>query len=168
MYKSLYPSITSEFNMAPNTIIGHINILDKAYDDENRFNRDNIKYKREGQFIDDLQSHVWIEFFHRWFKFASYEEMYDDVIYYWEYIKRPNGNLHIHYPDGSVPAFKRLAREDTTYSPFIKIRSERDRQLFTGERKVIIPKFDFESTGFKSFTDIFNYYQQNPVRRING
>ena len=57
---------------------------------------DEIKWKREAQFMDDLQSHNWIEFFHRWFHFGSYEDVYDDVIEYFTKVKYPMGVLTYH------------------------------------------------------------------------
>ena len=79
-YARLYPSILQEFNIAPNTQIGKLILKDKIYDGENRSNND--KYSREGQFMEDLQSHVYLEFAERWFHLGGYEDLYDDVIEY--------------------------------------------------------------------------------------
>ena len=79
-YKSLYPSILREFNIAPNTQIGQLQIPNKIHNKENRI-RDS-KWIRSGQFMEDLHSHVWIEFAERWFNFASYENLYNDIIEY--------------------------------------------------------------------------------------
>lgn len=161
-YTALYPSITSEFNAAPHTIIGHLNIPTQVYYNENRFGRDNIKWKREGQFMDDLQSHVWIEFFHRWFHFANYSEMYHDVIEYFTSYKTPNGKLHIHNQYGAIPMFEKVPDEKPNM--FVRIESERDLKLSTGETKVNIPTFQFNER-FKSFKDIDDYYSHNKLER---
>ena len=77
-YASLYPSIINEMNMAPNTQIGKILIDKMIYDMENKYNKDT--FDRGGKFIEDLHSHNIIEFCHRWLKYASYSELYDDII----------------------------------------------------------------------------------------
>ena len=86
-YKSLYPSILREFNIAPNTQIGQLQLPDKIHDKENRIL--DSKWLRAGEFMEDLQSHVWIEFCARWFHMAGYEELYDDIIYYYTNIEMP-------------------------------------------------------------------------------
>ena len=163
-YKSLYPSITSEFNMGPNTIIAHLTIPEIVYEFENRFKRDSVKYKREGQFMEDLQSHVWLEFFHRWFHLASYGEMYDDVIEYYTRIKNAYGKLNIHKPNGRISPFEKVPYKNNRKNAFIKIRSEDDDKLYKGEKKIIIPTFEFNDQ-FKTFNDIYEYYQTNKMVR---
>ena len=155
-YKALYPSITSEFNMSRTTLIGHVNIPDKVYEFENRFNRDDIKWKREAQFMDDLQSHNWIEFFSRWFHFAGYEEMYDDVIEYFTNIKYPNGILTYHdFDDVS-------SKPEGNRELFVYCKDERDfdiaHAMACGDKnKFNQPKFNFENSDFNNFTEIFNF-----------
>ena len=119
-YRALYPSITSELNMSPNTIIAHLIIPVQLYADENRFGRAEYKYKREGQFMEDLQSHQWITFFSRWFHLATYSEMYDDLIEYYTSVLRPMGKLDLHSPDGKRYAFTKVSRECRYGSPFIR------------------------------------------------
>lgn len=155
-YKSLYPSITSEFNMSRSTLIAHVNIPNKVYEFENRFHRDDIKWKREAQFMDDLQSHNWIEFFHRWFHFAGYEEMYDDVIEYFTKIKYPSGFLTFHdFDDVSGKP------EEDNRSMFVQCKNERDlaivNSIASGNRDLFNqPRFEFEKSDFNNFTEIFD------------
>ena len=80
-YKRLYPSITQQNNMAPNTVIGKINIPDKIWNKENPLH--NPKYNRSGNFIEDLVTKNWINFGHRWFGLPDYLTMYHNVIEYW-------------------------------------------------------------------------------------
>ena len=154
-YKSLYPSITSEFNMSRTTLIGHLNIPNKIYEFENRFHRDDIKWKREAQFMDDLQSHNWIEFFSRWFHFAGYEEMYDDVIEYFTHVKYPSGILTYHdFDDVSN-------KPEGNRELFVHCNNQRDfdivHAMACGDKnKFVQPKYDFDKTDFNNFTDIFN------------
>lgn len=163
-YKSLYPSITCEFNMAPNTIIAHLNIPEIVYQFENRFNREAKAYRREGQFMEDLQSHVWLEFFTRWFNFASYGEMYDDVIEYYTREANAYGKLNIHLSNGKIPLFEKVPYKNNKKKAFIKINSEMDNKLYNGEKNIEIPAFKFDDK-FKSFNDIYEYYQVNQLKR---
>lgn len=79
VYKSLYPSIMSEFNIAPNTQIGRIEIHDKIYANENAYNIPEEKYSRGGEFIENLVTDNMIEYCHRWFHLSNIEQMIDDV-----------------------------------------------------------------------------------------
>lgn len=79
-YTRLYPSTMQEFGIAPNTILGAIQIPDKIYENENKAN--DSKFSRSGVFIDELCSGCYIEFCKRWFNMAGYEDIYDDVIEY--------------------------------------------------------------------------------------
>lgn len=76
-YKSLYPSILMEFNIAPNTQIGIINIANKVWKGENPFGYE--KYFRGGQFIEDFKSGVFIEFCERWLHLAGYKDFIKDM-----------------------------------------------------------------------------------------
>lgn len=150
----MYPSVASEFNTAPNTIIAHLTIPEKVYEFENRFGRDSVKYRREGQFMEDLQSHVWMEFFHRWFGFASYGEMYDDVIEYFSDYKYPMGELCIHDSQGRMPLSQKIPYNDSRPSLSVKIMSDRDAELLMNRGKIDIPTFDFGE--YNSFTQIYD------------
>lgn len=155
-YKSLYPSITSEFNMSPSTIIGHLNIPNKVYEFENRFHRDEIRWNREAQFMDDLQSHNWIEFFHRYFNYGNYEDVYDDVIEYFTKVKYPDGILTYHDFDdiSGTP-------ETDNRSLFVRCCNMRDFKIIDsfamGDKSIADqPKFDFNNTNYNNFNDIFS------------
>ena len=76
-YKSLYPSITRENNLAPNTIEAKIFIEGEMHEKENVFFDE--YYDRGGQYIEDLISENYIEFAHRWLGFANIREMLEDV-----------------------------------------------------------------------------------------
>lgn len=76
-FKALYPSCMRQMNMAPNTIIGFIDIPNPVFENENRYHVD--RFVRGGSFLEDLQSHVFLEFGSRWFHLADYAELYDDV-----------------------------------------------------------------------------------------
>lgn len=86
-FKSEYPSEMREFNIAANTQIGLVKIDKKIHNKENRFNYEN--YSRGGQFLEDLHSHVYIEFCERWLHYAGYEDLMDDVKEYFTIIRMP-------------------------------------------------------------------------------
>ena len=82
-YKSLYPSIILENNIAPNTQIGRIIIDEKVYENENAYM--NEKYSRGGEFIENLVTDNPIEFCKRWLHLAGFKEFMQD---YYEYCNR--------------------------------------------------------------------------------
>ena len=75
-YKSLYPSIAREHNMAPNTQVGKLVIPSPVYDNENPFKYE--FYYRGGRFIMDFNNGNYLEFGKRWFHLASIREFIDD------------------------------------------------------------------------------------------
>ena len=81
-YKSLYPSIDLENNIAPNTQIGKIIIEEQVYNNENRYGND--KYERGGEFIENLVCDNIILFAHRWFRLANFKEMLSDIDEYYK------------------------------------------------------------------------------------
>ena len=83
-YKALYPSTAIQNNMGPNTQIGKVLIDTTVHELENPFN--NQFYDRGGQFLEDLVSGDILEFAHRWFGFASYKELLDDILEYFTII----------------------------------------------------------------------------------
>ena len=80
-YKSLYPSIMREFNVAPNTQIGKLYIPEQIWKDENKYHLDH--FDRGGKFNEDIQSHNWIPFCHRWLHMANYKELLSDINEYY-------------------------------------------------------------------------------------
>lgn len=80
-YKALYPSTAIQNNMGPNTQIGKIIIDKPVHKLENPFG--NTFYDRGGQFLEDYTSGDILEFTKRWFGFASYRELLDDIIEYY-------------------------------------------------------------------------------------
>jgi hypothetical protein len=78
-FKALYPSIMREFNIAPNTQIGRIEIDHKIYNNENAYHIDEDKYSRGGEYIENLVTDNFIEFSHRWLKLANIVELIEDI-----------------------------------------------------------------------------------------
>ena len=92
-YKALYPSLMREHNIAPNTQIGMLYIPNKIWDGENPFRKPEGIYKdqfnRSETFIENFASHNYIEFGHRWFGLATYEEMLEDIYEYFNTVEHP-------------------------------------------------------------------------------
>lgn len=84
-YTRMYPSIAQQFNMAPNTQIGRIEIPNVVYSEENKLH--NPKFNRAGAFIEDYLSDNYIEFMHRWFGLGNFEEVYKDIFEYFTYFE---------------------------------------------------------------------------------
>lgn len=147
-YKSLYPSIMREFNIAPHTQIGRIIIDEPVHDKENRFDFD--KYVRGGAFLDELQTQSYLEFCSRWLHMGTYENLIDDIISYFNDIKSryrspkifdTNGNINmIHFinPDVEPPKFISYHEDDKpirvfqTYQP---INKEKLNEILDGYNK---------------------------------
>ena len=94
-FKRLYPSLTQEYNMAPNTLIGKIEIPQRVYDNENGLH--NPKYTRSGQFIEDLTSDNPILFCHRWLHVGNVREVYTDILEYYNRYEIPCIDLQDRY-----------------------------------------------------------------------
>lgn len=100
LYASLYPSIYRQFNLGPNTQIGMIIIPDQISDHENR--QKNPAYTRGGQFIEDFQSHVWLEVGTRWFGLADVTELIRDTNEFFTNIVSPMYGLRVHDDNGLI------------------------------------------------------------------
>ena len=116
MFKSLYPSLMGEFNIAPNTQIGKIEIREKVYDGENAYHIEPEKYSRGGEFIENLVTDNHIEFCHRWFKLANVEEMIEDVDEYYnrfgfgKYSNLISAGYGSNYTEGISPVLPTASR----------------------------------------------------------
>jgi len=86
-YKSLYPSIDRQFNMAANTQIGMITIPNQLREDENKY--DFKYYTRGGAFLEDIHSGNIIETVYRWLNGANYNELIKDTIEYFSNVVNP-------------------------------------------------------------------------------
>lgn len=84
-YKSLYPSIMLEFNIAPNTQVGRIIIPEKVYQNENVYKTEEDKYSRSGEFIENLVTDNIIEYCKRWFHLAGFTEFLEDLNEFYNY-----------------------------------------------------------------------------------
>ena len=94
-YKSLYPNITLEHNIASNTLIGRIDIPEQVYLYENMY-RD-PKYQRSGQYIENMVCENYIVFCNRWFHLATFMELLEDMReYYQKFVPNFTANNQIH------------------------------------------------------------------------
>lgn len=116
-YARLYPSVIQEFNMAPNTQIGKIFIDKEIHDKENPFG--DIRYDRGGAFIEDIQSHVYLEFGSRWLHLAEYADLIEDVKEYFTTIMMPSGPLEV----SSEGLIKPLIQCNGLQTPLIQLNN---------------------------------------------
>lgn len=131
-FKALYPSITRENHMSPDTIIGKIFIPQKVHDLENPYY--NPHYDRGGQFLEDLTSGNPLEFNKRWFGLAGFKDMLDDVDEYLAMnhpayeIPRHNTSPFIRIPKDSQLTYRPFMRMDAgeTISPFIRVLPDKE------------------------------------------
>ena len=94
-YKSLYPSIILENNIAPNTQIGKIVIEDKDNPDRrfslmehhSMYSNDNstINYSRGGEFLENLICKNPMEFGRRWMGLGSVYDVIDDIFEFYKF-----------------------------------------------------------------------------------
>ena len=130
-FKSLYPSVLGEFNIAPNTLIGKIIIPDKVYENENYYKVEEEKYSRSGEFIENMVVDNHIEFCHRWFKLANFEEMIDDIDEFFD--------------DVGIGRFSNLVNsgyglyDDGGISPFVPTKSKMIDPILITDQKYISP-----------------------------
>lgn len=111
-FKSLYPSIIMENNIAPNTQVGMIVIPEQVHDQENRMKT--ATFSRGGAFVEDLVSRNWLEIGRRWFGLPDYAQLFRFVRDYFRYTKfnpmvwnydltRGMVNMIMQIPDGVKP-----------------------------------------------------------------
>lgn len=112
-YSSLYPSIIRQFNIAPYTQIGKLNIPNKVHDRENI---GLLKYwTRESMFMEDMSSQIWLEICTRWFNLANYTELYNEVQEFFTNIMEPYYGIRSYDKSGLI-------------IPIINIKSEMYKQ----------------------------------------
>lgn len=100
-FSSLYPSILRELNITSFTQIGMVIIAAQVHAKENRQNTD--WYSRGGQYLENIQSNVWLETANRWFHLADYETLTNDVEEFFTEVAIPsNYTVHTKNYDGTV------------------------------------------------------------------
>lgn len=87
-YKALYPSITLENNMAPNTQIGKYELVDHIsyMEHQDMYTSDEqvSKYCRAGEFLENMMSGNHLEFCKRWLHLADFRELEEDMREYFD------------------------------------------------------------------------------------
>lgn len=90
-FASLYPSWIRQANIAAHTQIGMIIIANQMHAKENR--RKDPQYVRGGAFLEDFNSHQWLETGHRWYNLQTFEELVDFVRNFFTNIYTPHSKL---------------------------------------------------------------------------
>ena len=109
LYKALYPSEIAENNIAPNTMYGKVFFPEQLDPKENRFNNDT--FDRTVWFIEDLVSNDRINFCNRYLNLAGYEQMYDDIIEYFNTVKNPFNGLRMTTLDGNIEMIRNVIKD---------------------------------------------------------
>lgn len=99
-YSSLYPSNIRQFNIAAHTQIGMIDIPGQVHEFENRQKDDS--YSRGGQFLEDMQSHVWLETATRWFNCGNFMDLVHDLEEFFTKYANPSRGLRLYDPSGYI------------------------------------------------------------------
>jgi DNA polymerase elongation subunit (family B) len=131
-YKALYPSIWRQWNMAKNTMIGQMHILEDA----RHGNKYGVSdYNRDIAFAQDIHAGNWVEFGYRWFNLADVETMASDVETYFT-DRIPRGTLNsinedtgLILPFSGTRAKKKRREEGKLIRPF----RYRHRDKYDGE-----------------------------------
>lgn len=121
-YSALYPSVIRQFNAAPHTQIGMINIEQQVYDNENKCNLDN--WTRASAFIEDFQSQVWLEIASRWFGLSNYTELYHEIEWFFENIADAYNGVRSRDRKTGLLYPIVFYKSDNVYDPFVFDKNE--------------------------------------------
>lgn len=99
-YSALYPTNIRQFNIAAHTQIGMIDIPGQVHEHENRQKDDS--YSRGGQFLEDMQSHVWLETATRWFNCGSFMDLVHDLNEFFTTHANPSRGMRLYDPSGYI------------------------------------------------------------------
>lgn len=148
-FSSMYPSITEEFNISGPTMIGKINIPGEVLFKENSLNSE--FYIREGQFIEDFHSGDFLLFCHRWFGFANFKELLEDIKEYFSLISTTNNWVNWNFAKKINPI--EMISEGQKFSPIVMI--DKNEKF-----NPVVLYHDFKS---EEFTDNIKELENNEV-----
>lgn len=75
-------------------------IPEQISNNENRQN--DPTYSRGGQFLEDMQSHVWLEICTRWFGLANFTELVKDTEIFFKTVAMPTYGLRLYNNEGKI------------------------------------------------------------------
>lgn len=99
-YSSLYPSIIRQFNIAPYTQLGMLEIPNKVHENENQLRME--FWTRGGEFLENFQSHSWLEINTRWFNLANFTTLYHEVEEFFTNVMNPSNGLKYYEQSGLI------------------------------------------------------------------
>lgn len=99
-FASLYPSILRQYNIAAHTQIGRIIMNETIYKNENKCKLKT--WTRSGEFIENLQSQVWLEICTRWFGLSDYTKLYHEVEEFFSTLVLPMYGLRYRNREGLI------------------------------------------------------------------
>ena len=126
-YKSLYPSITLENNMAPNTQVGKLEINEQIsymeHPDMYTSDEDDVKYCRAGEFLENMMSDNILEFSKRWLHLGDVKDVISDMVEFFE-TEKP-----------AVPMY--IERRAAMYESNGKLREAMIERPYDGPRQAV-------------------------------
>lgn len=118
-YTALYPSTIRENNMSSENQIGKIFIPNALFDGDNRFG--DIRYDRGGAFIEDFQSHIWLEFCERWLHLAGYADLIEDIKEFFATQYTISYPMEYRWGDNGLPVVDGLIKSNGLMQPFKQV-----------------------------------------------
>lgn len=137
-YKSLYPSEMREFNIAPHTQIGRVEIPNPIFKEENPFN--DPYFTRGGAFIEDLHSGVYLEFGKRWLGLSSYSDLYKEVIEYFTTMHTSFNPVMMYNNDGLMYPIRKVSKDNFAQPIAFAREEELTRAIYCVYKK---PDYDY-------------------------
>lgn len=156
-FKSLYPSLMGEYNIAPNTQIGKIVIEDKVYKNENYYHIEEEKYSRGGEFIENMVTDNMLEFCSRWFHLGNISEVLFDMD---EYYSQKTG-LGL-YSNLVAAGFADVNSSNFSYSPILPTSGKAECPVEFNAPKVSSPVEFFNPRDQKQNYEIL-YKERKPI-----
>lgn len=105
--------------MASEHQIGKIFIPEALFDKDNRFG--DIRYDRGGAFIEDFQSHLWLEFCERWLHLAGYADLIDDIKEFFDTQYTISYPMTYRWGDNGLPVVNGFVKANGLMQPFKKV-----------------------------------------------
>lgn len=137
-YSAMYPNGIKTNGIAPYNQIGKVYIESKVYEKENPANLD--IWSRASAYMEDLQSHLRIEFAVRWLSLADYGQLYDDVVEFFTVHANAINGLSLYNYNG-------------TKNPMV----------FYSKKKKYIQPIQFFDTDLKSVEEKYEYFDVNKM-----
>ena len=126
--------------MAPNTQHGKVFFPERLDDKENRFNND--YFDRSVWFMEDLNSHDWLNFCERYLHLAGYEQMYEDIVKYFSEVKNPARGLYHVNPKTGGNIMCRIINPEQKKEMVSIVDPKKKRTMCVNQERIVPYDFD--------------------------